>query len=110
MAAEPCSRPRHGRPLRHRVAPIHYSIRALPSLRTGQRRPPPRFAHFKVTELTMSDRESAPVTPARTAALPAPNADRIRSIGIYLRLIALVWAVFGQTLRFPFVAYDDAAY
>lgn len=35
---------------------------------------------------------------------------RVKLIGIYLALVAFTWAVFGQTLSYPFVAYDDQTY
>src|SRR4051812_7292689 len=42
---------------------------------------------------------------------PAGAAAPVRTTWlICLGLVALTWAVFGQTLRFPFITFDDEVY
>ena len=46
----------------------------------------------------------------RSADRPAGLSDRLLIFGICLFLAAIVWLVFGQTVHFAFVGYDDNTY
>ena len=48
-----------------------------------------------------------PAAPGNTSRNPVPGRTLV---AVYLALTALTWAVFGQTLRYPFVQYDDQNY
>jgi protein O-mannosyl-transferase len=56
------------------------------------------------------------IPPLPSRSTPAQDASGVHSgrlrltIGIHLLLVLLVWAVFGQTVGFPFVQYDDQTY
>jgi protein O-mannosyl-transferase len=61
----------------------------------------------------MSCRSKKKATPAKAAARPsgaAGGTDRWTAWGVCLFLAAIIWTVFGQTLRYGFVNYDDNDY
>lgn len=61
---------------------------------------------------TRVQRNSAPrrvTTPAAETPPTAPN-DRWRLIGVCLFLAVAVWLIYGQTLHYEFVNYDDEDY
>ena len=61
----------------------------------------------------MSKKSKGQVRPGKATALPlrpgGPN-DRWMVPGVCVFLAAIIWAVFGQTLRFGFVNFDDPKY
>jgi protein O-mannosyl-transferase len=61
----------------------------------------------------MSRKSRNRVSPKKAAAMPSrPGGlnDRWMVPGVCLFLVAIIWAVFGQTLRYRFVNFDDEKY
>lgn len=61
----------------------------------------------------MSKKSKRPVSPKVATAIPSRPVgvnDRWRVPGICIFLAAMIWAVFGQTVRFGFVNFDDREY
>jgi protein O-mannosyl-transferase len=63
----------------------------------------------KKTPVDESPPEAGSLVPGSTDHLPGLG-DRWRDFGICLFLAAIVWLVFGQTVHFAFVGYDDSVY
>ncbi len=59
----------------------------------------------------MSRRSNNNATTTKVAAArPAGSQDRWTIVGVSIFLVAITWIVFGQTLHFEFINFDDGDY
>ena len=68
------------------------------------------FSLTHAASATSRGTESETLISNEAGPAEATSQPRWRTIAICLGLAAMVWAVFGQTLHFDFINYDDPAY